>query len=56
MIGGIIIEQDDDRSIDAFEAEDVVIELEAAGQPGPPGPPGLDGAAQIPEIIDGGNF
>lgn len=28
----------------------------AMGPPGPAGTPGEDGAAQVPEILDGGNF
>lgn len=46
---------DVERELDGVE----IIETLQQGPPGvqgPPGPPGQDGAADIPEFLDGGNF
>lgn len=49
----------DTSSTLVLRSQDSVIKLSqvgAQGAAGPPGPPGTDGNAEIPEVIDGGNF
>lgn len=53
----IILDADIDVLPESGCATEVIMGFDGAiGREGPPGPPGQDGAAQVPEILDGGNF
>lgn len=49
----------DTSSTLVLNSQESVIKLSQLGAQGPqgiPGPPGQDGSAEIPDILDGGNF